>query len=195
MRMNDHANKPTQLIHLRSDCKFKHRIWNLRGQHCAFQHRRLTLHSKVSWYTSDATQGRGPLREQILLKLRVVAKSGKGASRKGEETERRYPGDDVDSFSCFISVPSGKYRTAVLLKLGHDHFFADPSHFITSYPMACSLNRTCTHPGWRVAVTTRFCNVATNINAASVWNLPHVNLRTPRICWRLPDIWENVRTP
>jgi hypothetical protein len=104
--------------------------------------------------------------------------------RMWEETERRYPGDDVDGFSYFISVPSGKYRTTVLFKLGHDRLLAYPPHFITAYPLPCSmaysLNRTCAHPGWRVAMT-RFCNMATNIHAASVRKLPHVNRLKPRI--------------
>lgn len=81
-------------------------------------------------------------------------KRGRGIEEMGKETESRCPDDDDedDGFSCFISVPSGKYRTAVLLKLGHDHFLAHTSPFITSYPPPCSMaytvNRTCTHPGW-----------------------------------------------
>jgi hypothetical protein len=115
---------------------------------------RLPIHSEVSWFISAATQGRGPLREQDLLQLRVMGeKWGRGIEEMGQKTGSRCPdNDEDDGFSCFISVPSGKYRTAVLLKLGHDHFLAHPSHFITSYPPPCSmaytLNRRCTHPGW-----------------------------------------------
>jgi len=61
-------------------------------------------------------------------------KRGSGIEERGQETESWCPGDDDDDdgFSCFISVPSGKYRTAVLFKIGHDHFLAQPPHFITS---------------------------------------------------------------
>ena len=128
-----------------------------------------------------------------------MVKSVEEVSRKAGRKQSRCPGDDDDGFSCFNLVPSGKYRTAVLLKLGHDHFLVHPSHFITSYAPPCSvahsLNRTCTHPGWRVAVTTRFCNAATIIHAASVRNCPHVNLLTPRIWRRLPDVWKMCAPP
>ena len=76
---------------------------------------------------------------QDLLQLRVTEKSGEEVLRKGGRKQSRCPGDDDDGFPCFISVPSGKYRTAVLLKLGHDNFLAHPTHFITSYPPPCSM--------------------------------------------------------